>query len=119
MTTTEAFAALMPEPAYWHDATQSHVISDEWRKSDEASSDYRAAYSEALYTAEQMRAMFDAATERAAKQEREECALVAQNMLDLEGDVGADDWTAEMGWDWACQKIRDAIRARDEGVSNV
>ncbi len=60
---------------------------------------------------------WQAATERAAKQEREECALVAQNMLDLEGDVGADDWTAEMGWDWACQKIRDAIRARDEGVS--
>jgi hypothetical protein len=59
---------------------------------------------------------FEFATERAAKQEREECALVAQGMLDLEGDVGADDWNAEMGWDWACQKIRDAIRNRDGGT---
>ena len=50
MTTTEAFAALMPKPA--------HVVHTR----DEAGEIK-------LYTAEQMRAMFDAATERAAKQE--------------------------------------------------
>ena len=96
-TSREDFEALMPEPKY-------RIRSVLGRHIDIKAEGYDARKDDPLYTADQMRAMFEAATERAA--------LIAQAHLD--GEAAADqceaDWNAAMGWDWACQKIRNAIR---------
>lgn len=86
MTTTEAFAALMPEPA--------HVVHTR----DEAGEIK-------LYSTAQMRAMFDAATERAAKL--------------CENEGGYASWANNDGAVLATQRCAAAIRAREDGVANV
>lgn len=73
MTTTEAFEALMPDSVGFrtrHRSEPEMIGHYPWTYSDARRRLYdRPAFEyEDLYTAAQMRAMFDAATERAAKQ---------------------------------------------------
>ncbi|PLC06351.1 hypothetical protein CY658_04780 [Variovorax sp. RO1] len=139
MTTTESFAALMPEPAHVvHTRNETGEIK--------------------LYTAEHLRAMFDAATERAAKQEREDGVCIVSYALptdphdlnevrierarQIEGPAlwavrrSGDVLNKQGEWEWeprpslrdddflararfatADEAIAAAIRARDEGVT--
>lgn len=87
MTTTEAFETLMPEPAF--KGLASHTAWPFPRM------DY--------YTAAQMRAMFDAATGRAAKL----CENEAVEEL-TDGDLA---------YNMATRHCAAAIRAREDGVA--
>lgn len=88
MTTTEAFEALMPEPDHSLDNGTLH-----------------------FYTAEQMRAMFDAATERAAKL----CEELADD-LSKQWRAGHKTNSHIEGQSDGAFDCAAAIRARDEGV---
>lgn len=100
MTTLQAeFEALMPEAATHRYRTFGH--GPRWQLAGK----HTPPDAEPLYTADQMRAMFDAATERAAN--------IAQSKLDGDESGVQDDWTADGGWDWACMQIRNAIRGDD------
>ena len=104
MTTTDAFEALMPTPAVR--AVYATAKNTPAVKIGAEMSGYMK--SPDYYTADQMRAMFDAATERAAKQEREECAKAIEAVGPKEGALAL-----------VTAGFAAAIRARDEGVSNV
>jgi len=117
MTTTEAFEALMPEPvacAYFTERSGGVAFTslfDRTFKALKAAERVRlgiATSSIDLYTAEQMRAMFDAATERAAKQEREECAKLCDQQADDHTDF--KNTQAAIG----CDGCAAAIRGRHE-----
>lgn len=98
MNPTEAFAALMPEPVgyipfpgefYPPDQLDAEVKDD--------------PFTTRVYSHAQMRAMFDAATERAAKLCEEE---VVEELTD-----------GDLAYNMATRHCAAAIRARDEGVS--
>ncbi|GER21308.1 hypothetical protein [Variovorax boronicumulans] len=98
MTTTEAFETLMPEPFgyvpfpgefYPPDQLDAEVKDD--------------PFTTRVYTAAQMRAMFDAATERAAKL----CESEAVEEL-TDGDLA---------YNMATRHCAAAIRAREDGVA--
>ncbi|MET3371970.1 hypothetical protein ABIC89_001011 [Variovorax boronicumulans] len=82
MTTTEAFEALMPEPVGYVPFHGEFYPPDEL--DDEVKDDPSVTR---VYSANQMRAMFDAATERAAKLEREECAKTIEAAGPKEGSL--------------------------------
>jgi hypothetical protein len=88
-TIRDEFEALLPEPVATVDADGFLVV---------LSGGYIPTHAK-LYTAAQMRAMFDAATERAAKQEREECAKLCESL--------------KSNWNYCAA----AIRAREDGVA--
>lgn len=98
MTTTEAFAALMPEPAVR--AVYATAKNTPAVKIGAEMSGYMK--SPDLYTAEQMRAMFDAATERAA--------------ILCEVEAGRASFVGNHGASLAAEQCAAAIRARDEGL---
>lgn len=120
MTTTEAFAALMPQPFDHLYEFASPFGGTTLRESASEYNGNRPKRSIALYTAEQMRAMFDAATERAAKQIealRDSHCKSTQQSPNEENWCEPNDVTCEfvVAWNDAIA----AIRARDEGVSNA
>lgn len=100
MTTTEAFEALMPEPVGYV------PFPGEFYPPDELDAEVKNdPFTTRVYSHAQMRAMFDAATERAAK--------LCEDLEDGH-DLVKNERAAV-----ACEQCAAAIRARDEGVSNV
>lgn len=100
MTTTEAFETLMPEPDGWagrdfYEHSASTMLRPE-----------NFPVENARYTAAHMLAMFDAATERAAKQVQA-VAEMYDSVNNTEGKFVAGE----------LRHLAAAIRAREDGVA--
>lgn len=114
-TLRDEFEALMPEPVGYV------PFPGEFYPPDELDAEVKDdPFTTRVYSHAQMRAMFDAATERAAKLVealRDSHCKSTQQSPNEENWCEPDDVTCELVVAW--NDAIAAIRARDEGVSNV